>query len=397
VTERAWKGGGGAASAKHASHPRAPPPSLRLSLTVEQGLGRGVALDPELDRGRGRRHGGDPGPGRGAADGRGGRARRAESDARDRAEGGRAHGRSGWLACSATPLPAPAPARAPPGRRPRSARQQPRRSAGGTPRAPRGPARRLAPLLPTMATAPPPDAPGPSAEPAAPLQAGPVVHASGIVPTLQNVVATVNLDTRLDLKAIALHARNAEYNPKVREGGVGGAMARRGRAGAPTPPSSPPPALRRRDHAHPRPQDDRPHLRVGQDGEREGGGRWNGGGGAPSRRADPAPPPGLHRRQVRGGGPPRGAQGEGDGERGTRWEGRPPRAVPLAHAALVAPSRLPLSTPKSCRSSASPPPLKISKCKTSSRRPTSGSRCGSRVSRTRTASSARTSRSSFPA
>ena len=248
-----------------------------------------------------------------------------------------------------------------------------------------------------MATAPPPDAPGPSAEPAAPLQAGPVVHASGIVPTLQNVVATVNLDTRLDLKAIALHARNAEYNPKVREGGVGGAMALRGRAGAPTPPSSPPPALRRRDHAHPRPQDDRPHLRVGQDGEREGGGRWNGGGGAPSRRADPAPPPGLHRRQVRGGGPPRGAQGEGDGERGTRWEGRPPRAVPLAHAALVAPSRLPLSTPKSCRSSASPPPLKISKCKTSSRRPTSGSRCGSRVSRTRTASSARTSRSSFPA
>lgn len=38
--------------------------------------------------------------------------------------------------------------------------------------------------------------------------------ASGIVPTLQNIVATVNLDCRLELKTIALHARNAEYNPK---------------------------------------------------------------------------------------------------------------------------------------------------------------------------------------
>lgn len=36
----------------------------------------------------------------------------------------------------------------------------------------------------------------------------------GIVPTLQNIVATVNLCVRLDLKTIALHARNAEYNPK---------------------------------------------------------------------------------------------------------------------------------------------------------------------------------------
>lgn len=31
---------------------------------------------------------------------------------------------------------------------------------------------------------------------------------------VQNVVATVNLDCKLDLKSIALHARNAEYNPK---------------------------------------------------------------------------------------------------------------------------------------------------------------------------------------
>lgn len=32
---------------------------------------------------------------------------------------------------------------------------------------------------------------------------------------VRNIVATVNLDCRLDLKTIALHARNAEYNPKV--------------------------------------------------------------------------------------------------------------------------------------------------------------------------------------
>ncbi|CAJ2649126.1 unnamed protein product [Trifolium pratense] len=39
-------------------------------------------------------------------------------------------------------------------------------------------------------------------------------HPSGIVPTIQNIVSTVNLDTKLDLKAFALQARNAEYNPK---------------------------------------------------------------------------------------------------------------------------------------------------------------------------------------
>ncbi|EFJ50675.1 TATA-box binding protein [Volvox carteri f. nagariensis] len=39
-------------------------------------------------------------------------------------------------------------------------------------------------------------------------------HVSGITPQLQNVVATVNLGTKLDLKEIAMHARNAEYNPK---------------------------------------------------------------------------------------------------------------------------------------------------------------------------------------
>lgn len=41
-------------------------------------------------------------------------------------------------------------------------------------------------------------------------------HPSGIVPQLQNVVATINLDVKLDLKQVAMHARNAEYNPKVR-------------------------------------------------------------------------------------------------------------------------------------------------------------------------------------
>lgn len=33
-------------------------------------------------------------------------------------------------------------------------------------------------------------------------------------PQLQNIVSTVNLDCKLELKKIALHARNAEYNPK---------------------------------------------------------------------------------------------------------------------------------------------------------------------------------------
>jgi len=37
---------------------------------------------------------------------------------------------------------------------------------------------------------------------------------SGIIPALQNIVSTVNLGCKLDLKKIALHARNAEYNPK---------------------------------------------------------------------------------------------------------------------------------------------------------------------------------------
>jgi len=51
-----------------------------------------------------------------------------------------------------------------------------------------------------------------------PLQQGGVVdlekHPSGIVPQLQNVVATVSLGCELELKKIALQARNSEYNPK---------------------------------------------------------------------------------------------------------------------------------------------------------------------------------------
>ncbi|KAI0806903.1 hypothetical protein C8Q74DRAFT_1224965 [Fomes fomentarius] len=58
----------------------------------------------------------------------------------------------------------------------------------------------------------------PSTIPATPapltLEQQHITAVEGIVPTLQNIVATVNLDCRLDLKTIALHARNAEYNPK---------------------------------------------------------------------------------------------------------------------------------------------------------------------------------------
>ncbi|XP_032963503.1 TATA box-binding protein-like 2 [Rhinolophus ferrumequinum] len=42
----------------------------------------------------------------------------------------------------------------------------------------------------------------------------PLSECSGIVPQLQNIVSTANLACKLDLKKIALHAKNAEYNPK---------------------------------------------------------------------------------------------------------------------------------------------------------------------------------------
>ncbi|KAG8178476.1 hypothetical protein JTE90_024636 [Oedothorax gibbosus] len=54
--------------------------------------------------------------------------------------------------------------------------------------------------------------PGTPATPMTPIT--PSSADSGIVPQLQNIVSTVNLGCKLDLKKIALHARNAEYNPK---------------------------------------------------------------------------------------------------------------------------------------------------------------------------------------
>jgi hypothetical protein len=37
---------------------------------------------------------------------------------------------------------------------------------------------------------------------------------TGLMPVVQNIVSTVNLGVKLDLKTIALKARNAEYNPR---------------------------------------------------------------------------------------------------------------------------------------------------------------------------------------
>lgn len=58
--------------------------------------------------------------------------------------------------------------------------------------------------------------PSSSTQPARPGAAGAALGRAnhGIVPDIQNVVATTNLDVTLDLKQIAIRARNAEYNPK---------------------------------------------------------------------------------------------------------------------------------------------------------------------------------------
>lgn len=73
--------------------------------------------------------------------------------------------------------------------------------------------------VPVNATAGPLISSAPTPTPSTPapltLEQQHITAVEGIVPTLQNIVATVNLDCRLDLKTIALHARNAEYNPKV--------------------------------------------------------------------------------------------------------------------------------------------------------------------------------------
>lgn len=50
--------------------------------------------------------------------------------------------------------------------------------------------------------------------PATPMNLGSSTADSHLQPTLQNIVSTVNLGCQLELKKIALYARNAEYNPK---------------------------------------------------------------------------------------------------------------------------------------------------------------------------------------
>ena len=69
--------------------------------------------------------------------------------------------------------------------------------------------------IPAQSAAATPSAQVPSTPAPLTLEQQHITAVEGIVPTLQNIVATVNLDCRLDLKTIALHARNAEYNPKV--------------------------------------------------------------------------------------------------------------------------------------------------------------------------------------
>ncbi|KAL1713405.1 hypothetical protein EV715DRAFT_296112 [Schizophyllum commune] len=64
----------------------------------------------------------------------------------------------------------------------------------------------------------------PAAEPSLPIPATPTMLAleqqhitavEGIVPTLQNIVATVKSDCCLEFQTVAVHARSAEYSPKV--------------------------------------------------------------------------------------------------------------------------------------------------------------------------------------
>jgi len=47
------------------------------------------------------------------------------------------------------------------------------------------------------------------------IEQQPITAVEGIIPTVHNIVASVNLDCCLDLKTIALHMHNAEYNPKI--------------------------------------------------------------------------------------------------------------------------------------------------------------------------------------
>ncbi|BFZ12307.1 hypothetical protein BsWGS_15346 [Bradybaena similaris] len=77
------------------------------------------------------------------------------------------------------------------------------------------PAMGFNPVLPPSAASLYPATPNPGG-PMTPAYspATPASEGSGIRPQLQNIVCTVNLSCKLDLKTIALRARNAEYNPK---------------------------------------------------------------------------------------------------------------------------------------------------------------------------------------
>lgn len=59
-----------------------------------------------------------------------------------------------------------------------------------------------------------PDKPAPTGGPSETPTDTAAAGTHGIEPQVQNVVATTNLSVKLDLKMIALRARNAEYNPK---------------------------------------------------------------------------------------------------------------------------------------------------------------------------------------
>jgi len=67
------------------------------------------------------------------------------------------------------------------------------------------------PQQPAHHYAPVPTIPAP---PSPAMQSMPTPVANDIVPQLQNIVSTVNMGCILDLKKIALQARNAEYNPR---------------------------------------------------------------------------------------------------------------------------------------------------------------------------------------
>ncbi|XP_054154033.1 TATA-box-binding protein-like [Oppia nitens] len=102
-------------------------------------------------------------------------------------------------------------------------------ASASTPATPSG--KRIGPNTPSVIQSTPPSVSGPASHMPASVLSGigpsgpmtpmtpmtpvtPVSTDPGIVPQLQNIVSTVNLGCRLDLKKIALHARNAEYNPK---------------------------------------------------------------------------------------------------------------------------------------------------------------------------------------